>query len=240
MGLHLLVPALLVVGCGGKTSGGNTNLDGAVQGDAAWGDARVDAAPEPDGAASDGSVLQDGAPLADGDTADGAMSKDGAPTDGGSQTCSSNANCSATEYCAKTSCMAIAGTCSPRPTNCGNQQQVVCGCDGVNYFNECLAHLHGENVSAQGECGSGIAALCGPNPTWQCPNPAASCVYLLPGETQCNLIGGPGACWVTPAQCPISIDTTWRDCDDLTGVCRDLCNAIQTGGRYFTDNTCPI
>lgn len=52
----------------------------------------------------------------------------------------------------------VAGpTCSdPVPdmsaVRCSNESHPVCGCDGKNYVNSCIAHVMGTNVAAQGAC----------------------------------------------------------------------------------------
>jgi hypothetical protein len=235
--------AMTAGACGDKSSGGNNNngqadaavTDGALPSDGS----QPDAAEPSDGMVADGAPA-DGAPT-DGDVPDdGTVQEDAlVPTDGGGPTCVDNTQCSPTQYCAKPDCVTVTGICTPKPTTCNNNEQVVCGCDGVNYFNECLANLHGQNVESQGQCSSTSASLCGPNPSWVCPNNAAVCAFLIQNAGQCQLIGGAGSCWVLPATCPASIAQTWRPCTGPTDPCVDLCNAVQSGGKHYPDSSCP-
>jgi hypothetical protein len=44
------------------------------------------------------------------------------------------------------------GTCTPMPTVCPDVVMPVCGCDGVDYSNECEANRAGTSVSTTGMC----------------------------------------------------------------------------------------
>lgn len=45
------------------------------------------------------------------------------------------------------------GHCSYQPTEeCGAEEDPVCGCDGVEYSNECLANSGGVSVDYEGPC----------------------------------------------------------------------------------------
>lgn len=46
------------------------------------------------------------------------------------------------------------GTCVPRPTACSRIADPHCGCDGVTYANECVAHAAGVDTLHRGECES--------------------------------------------------------------------------------------
>jgi len=73
--------------------------------------------------------------------------------------CTSNAQCfsgpfpGSGEYCAKPdfSCGAT-GTCTLRPEVCPDVEQEVCGCNGSQYMNSCVAHRNGTNVADWSFC----------------------------------------------------------------------------------------
>jgi hypothetical protein len=44
------------------------------------------------------------------------------------------------------------GVCTRPPENCTPKDEPVCGCDGVNYANECEASSEGMNIFFFGEC----------------------------------------------------------------------------------------
>jgi hypothetical protein len=65
------------------------------------------------------------------------------------------AACTRTEYCDYTTDFACdgEGTCQPRPEGCFALFAPVCGCDGNNYSNGCLANAAGTDVASEGRCG---------------------------------------------------------------------------------------
>lgn len=88
--------------------------------------------------------------------------------------CSTNDQCSATEFCAKPlgSCSeAVAGKCDNRPptTDCAMTRAVtpLCGCDDYTYSNECWAAASGAVIDHAGECDGDVmcwrSSECGEN-----------------------------------------------------------------------------
>lgn len=76
----------------------------------------------------------------------------GGRTPTGSPTCLPDELCDWTlaEMCGATD---APGDCIPRPTECLEPGGVpVCGCDGTEYLNECLAHLAGTDAALLGGC----------------------------------------------------------------------------------------
>lgn len=69
--------------------------------------------------------------------------------------CQVNADCSATDYCARSEgrCDRDDGRCRTRPEACKDLYRPVCGCNGVTYSNDCYAAAAGINVRYQGACG---------------------------------------------------------------------------------------
>lgn len=49
------------------------------------------------------------------------------------------------------------GVCKIKPDMCAQNVDPVCGCDGVDYSNECAASLKGVSIAAKGECTKGSA-----------------------------------------------------------------------------------
>ena len=47
------------------------------------------------------------------------------------------------------------GVCKVKPDMCTQNVDPVCGCDGVDYSNECAASLKGVSIAAKGECTKG-------------------------------------------------------------------------------------
>lgn len=102
-------------------------------------------------------------PAADGEVCDGGpCTLDGAclaaqcmpgPTDPACLECSDNGECSDGEWCARHAGMCDGvGTCLPRPQECGKVAEPVCGCDGQQYGNPCLAGLAGVVIAAEQAC----------------------------------------------------------------------------------------
>lgn len=67
--------------------------------------------------------------------------------------CLSNAECGASEYCAKlTGDCGGYGACTARPGACSNAYNPVCGCNGMTYGNACKAAKAGVSVVHAGKC----------------------------------------------------------------------------------------
>jgi Kazal-type serine protease inhibitor domain len=84
-------------------------------------------------------------------TYDGSTGKASVTVDAGG--CTRNSDCAATDYCAAMTCGA-AGQCQTRPQVCFEIYQPVCGCDGKQYSNSCVAAGAGDNVASAGPCTS--------------------------------------------------------------------------------------
>ncbi len=67
--------------------------------------------------------------------------------------CTSNAECGATEYCATaTGACGSTGACQARPVSCSGLWKPVCGCNGKTYANACKAAQVGVPVKFTGTC----------------------------------------------------------------------------------------
>jgi hypothetical protein len=67
----------------------------------------------------------------------------------GEETCG---ECADEEFCLLEECNANQGTCASKPTMCNRMYAPICGCDGQDYSNECIAHSEGVSVAHEGEC----------------------------------------------------------------------------------------
>jgi len=176
---------------------------------------------------------------------------------GASEPCSGNADCveAGSAFCAKASCAATSGTCLPLPSICPDSWAPVCGCDGVNYWNDCLRQRDGVAASAQGVCSLGFVT-CNDTDAASCPVGDAICDRLDP---QSHAPGAPckllpiGVCRVMPDQCPPpdAGGPVWQSCGETGGPpgsgtggkpppneCVDTCNATKLGLPYRRVETC--
>jgi len=74
---------------------------------------------------------------------------------GGSSSCTSNLECSETEFCnfLDGACGAAgSGECAEVPDVCTEVMAPVCSCDSLTFFNECWSFAAGQSVRSPGEC----------------------------------------------------------------------------------------
>jgi hypothetical protein len=144
--------------------------------------------------------------------------------------CSSNSDCSLpNEYCAKPYCESPQGQCLLRPVVCDDQLQIVCGCDSVIYWNDCLRQRDGVVSSTPGECIPPVAS-CDDTDAGRCPVDDAVCGRLLPHGLGFCSMRFPGVCWVLPDACPPDAGgPRWTSCPPSPQQgCVDLCSALQS------------
>ncbi len=155
------------------------------------------------------------------------LSQPACVTDGdweeGDLSCKSNADCAQTDYCYLSDCDDEDGTCTPRPDQCSNLFDPVCGCDGETYDNACLAALSGVNVDYKGAC---LPDTCFGNGDceqgWYC--------YF----EECAL--ETGLCVERPGDCPDLLDPVCG-CDGETYT--NACFAAMAGQSVDFDGPCP-
>ncbi|MFP6683524.1 MAG: hypothetical protein VB934_02380 [Polyangiaceae bacterium] len=148
---------------------------------------------------------------------------------------SDNSNpCPMGEYCDAPGCGQ--GTCKTLGTTQNAAKQAVCGCDGINYWSDEIAAVHGMSVANSGVCMpqefcGGIAAL-------KCPDPSSQhCVFDVVNATGCLTSDVPGWCWVLPTMCPsLAALKKHRRCDQEQ--CDSECDAMKSGQRYYAAANC--
>ncbi len=147
--------------------------------------------------------------------------------------CETNAECDASEYCARAEC-AGSGTCAPRPaaSRCTALALApVCACDGRSYDNACAANAAGTVVSPTAilitTAAGGTACLT--------PNGRTCCTR----DADCLAAGISGRC-VLPAV-EFGLPGAWADA--RVGVCLDvaMCSVgvlLESGVCTGVDDCC--
>jgi hypothetical protein len=143
--------------------------------------------------------------------------------------CSADAECPAGTYCDKQGCFDPAGFCVGLPASCEDDEQPVCGCNHVTYFNDCLRRAAGIAASTNGECQRG-GTMCGGGPYGSACFSGAVCAHLSPAA--CDP-GAPGVCWVLPAAHPTTSSPQRWDACDHTARCVSTFDAIRSGAPYL-------
>ncbi len=144
---------------------------------------------------------------------------------GAEVTCAGNADCSTTEYCAKTACGDATGTCTKTPTTCKPLIGKVCGCDGAVYPNSCYAHMGRTNYEGIAECTSDKTCT-----------KDTDCIgrYLYCRKDGCALTG---QCSDIPKTCE-DASLTVCGCDDVTY--KNVCQAAKAGASVATMGKCGL
>ena len=124
------------------------------------------------------------------------------------QYCWSNDMCRPDQYCFFHDCAAETGVCMPRPTDCPEIWDPVCGCDGVTYPNACEAARAGMSVDYPGECERTCSRI---DPYPPC-HPDEFCKFP-PGT--CGDPAVFGVCTLIPEACPEVYDPVCG-CDGVT------------------------
>jgi hypothetical protein len=128
--------------------------------------------------------------------------------------CSSNADCSPTDYCARSvGRCSEAGTCVPRPTECPPVVRESCGCDGITYASPCDASASGVSLWADDR-------PCGPTPPCAAQDiePEGACALALGvrwNGSECEFISG---CTCAGADCDARF-TSMSECEAAYAGC---------------------
>ncbi|TKC98544.1 hypothetical protein [Polyangium fumosum] len=149
----------------------------------------------------------------------------GAPCNGGVGGCDPGL------YCNAPGCGA--GVCAPKPPP-GLQSQtpsLVCGCDGVTYWNAEIAEVFGSSVKSAGTCPAAEAMACDP----QMPCPAGrQCNRKVETANACSPMAT-GVCWGMPISCSVN-GAKAKGC--AGGTCFDQCSLIQSQNPWYDDGGC--
>ncbi len=115
--------------------------------------------------ANSGDTVDSGNTANSGDTADSVDTANSGNTANSGDTANTGALCHKNDECGSRDffCKKAAGQCDSEGIctavpSCdegtsGNETSQVCGCDGITYDSECLAHRNGTNVAHEGICG---------------------------------------------------------------------------------------
>ncbi len=132
------------------------------------------------------------------------------------------------------------GMCSETPTVCTKEWSPVCGCDGRNYSNDCVAHSHGVSVRTRGLCQTEAEAAAGKAGASCGGNGGAVCAVGLycnyPKNAQCGAADRPGKCSAQPQSCTSNYDPVCG-CDGITYA--NACSAAAAGVSVRTKGECP-
>lgn len=136
--------------------------------------------------------------------------------------CSRSSQCMPGQFCEKTACNAPLGKCIAQPAACTGELQMKCGCDGVNYWNDCLRRAAGVEANLDDrECAMPRPCDAASNP---CPNDGY-CARFVPRTTDCGRIP-PGRCFVLPEVA--CVGPTPKFVPACGGACVDWCEAIKS------------
>ncbi len=155
---------------------------------------------------------------------------------GEDKSCRVNGDCNGSDlFCAKSSCGDVTGVCQVAPSDCPDEPQEVCGCDGVTYWNVCLLQRDKVSASTPGPCQ--LDALPCDDAT-SCGVPDAFCDRV---QFHGPCMPGGGFCHVLPDTCPTDQGTPVVACGPPGGghkVCTSVCDAIRSEMPFTFDRMC--
>ncbi|HET6150382.1 MAG TPA: hypothetical protein VFH68_22775 [Polyangia bacterium] len=243
-------PALLTLGlllcaaCGGKvvSADGRTGVElppsvrGTIDGSAAAGPDTATPPPPPVDAGPDLAPRVDLRPARD----LGVAVIDSAPDVVLGARCNvALGNCPNGSYCFVPNC-GVNGNCVVADTT--TQQDPVCGCDRITYWNGAVAAANNASVRAAGACPANLSTTCGGQPGPQCP--FGSLCNLEQENNAACVAAATGRCWTLPDVCPALPDGTLPNARRCVGgggnaPCLSVCELITTGRVFRIDDTCP-
>jgi hypothetical protein len=157
---------------------------------------------------------------------------------GAAASCTTGLFCRYTEaqYCGEVS---GPGECAEQPTVCTKEWAPVCGCDGRNYSNDCVAHSHGVSIRHRGLCQDAAQAAAGAVGASCGVAGAASCATGLfcqfPPAAKCGAVKKPGKCQPRPQACTADYNPVCG-CDGKTYA--NACSAQAAGLSIKSKGAC--
>jgi hypothetical protein len=149
-------------------------------------------------------------------------------------TCATTADCGSGSYCSTAVGICLSaealGFCRDIPTTCPDVVEPVCGCDGMQYQNQCEAAKAGVSVSADGTC----STSCGGPSVLTCSDKTTYCHFA---DVICGAGNAVGTCDPIPASCTNATPLTVCGCDGKTYASR--CDAQAAGTSVNTLGPCP-
>jgi hypothetical protein len=148
-------------------------------------------------------------------------------------------NCPNSSYCYAPACGAN-GNCVAADT--GAQQDPLCGCDRITYWNGAVAAASNASIRALGACPADLGTACGAGVAAQCPL-GSQCNLEQANDAAC-VANATGHCWTLPAACPAlpaGTRPTTRRCvgGGANPPCMSACDLISAGRIFRVDDTCP-
>ena len=176
----------------------------------------------------------------------GAPDGAGAGGDAGTPGCTGDHDCTASDqYCKKEACNAATGHCTARTDACTGYDATfnpVCGCDGMTYYNPCVAEREGVNVRTAGECSSNGTVRCSRDEGGDSCEPERRLARCYRQRNTCsNPSPAMGVCWVLPDECPEEPEAQ-RYCPGTSGdtECIGLCEVLEREDSFYRNApNCP-
>jgi hypothetical protein len=119
------------------------------------------------------------------------------------------------------------GTCALKPALCITIEAPVCGCDGKDYSNACLANSAGVSVASEGSCDA-TGNPCGGLFGFKCPE-GYLCDYKL--ADACGVNDAVGSCLAIPEAC-LPFENEVCGCDGKTYTNSCIANAAGVSVQY--------